>query len=311
MAAKRKIPSTRRALLTSFFVDVIDVVTNATVAIVTGSVVMIAETLQGIADMTAVGLLLIGYKRSKKNANKKHPFGFGKEAYFWSLLAGIIILLFTATLSFWFGLQEFMDPDDHIEFVALAYIILTVSVFTNGYAFTVSARKLLSGKSWRSLPREFVRTVHVAPRTTFVLDSMGLLAALFGLTALIVYGVTGDARYDGLGAMAIGLLLALASVVLLTSAKTFITGRGASPEVEEAIKRAAMRVDGVESVLDLKTMMLGHRSVLINLEIHFRDGLVTDDIERLADEVKRRVSRTVDGRAYIQVEPETPRATRR
>lgn len=307
---RRKTPTTKRALLTSFFVDVIDVVTNTTVAIITGSMVMIAETLQGIADLTAVGLLLIGYKRSKKNATKLHPFGFGKEAYFWTLLAGVIILFFTASLSFYFGLMEFLNPD-HVDFVWLTYIILGIGMITNGYAFSVSARKLLEGRRWTALPRAFIRTVHVAPRTTFVLDSIGFLAAVSGLTALVIYGITGDARYDGLGAMAIGVLLATASIVLLTSAKTFITGRGASAEVQAAIKQAALQVPEVKAVLDLRTMMLGHRNILVNIELHFRDGLVTDQIEAAVDEVKRKINRAVEGRVYIQVEPETPRRNKK
>src|SRR5688572_5909990 len=108
--AQKKI-TTKRALITSFVVDVVDIVTNVVVAFITGSAVILAEAMQGLADLTAVSLLLIGHKRAGKIETQIHPFGFGKEAYFWALLAAVIILLFTATLSFYSGLQAFLHPE--------------------------------------------------------------------------------------------------------------------------------------------------------------------------------------------------------
>lgn len=303
MSRLGKTITTKRALLTSFVVDIIDIATNVVVAVLTGSAVMLAGTMQSVADLTAAGLLLVGHKRAGKVATQMHPFGFGKESYFWALLAAVIILLFTATMSFYSGLQSFLHPEP-VEFIALAYIVLALALVTNGYAFTVSARKLLEGKSIFTLPRAFVQTVHIAPRTTFVLDSLGFLAALFGLIALILYGVTGDSHYDGIGAMIIGTILGTSSVILLLSVKAFIIGKRASAEMEAEIKQAALSVMGVESVLDLRTMMLGSDDLLVNLELHFKDGLVTDEIEDAIDAVKRRVGKKIPGKAYIQVEPE-------
>lgn len=297
--------TTTRTLLTSFAVDAIDVITNTAIAFITGSAVMLAEAMQGLADMTAVGLLLVGHRRARKVATPAHPFGFGKEAYFWALLAAVIILLFTATMSFYSGLQSFLHPEP-VEFVGLAYAFLALAMATNGYAFSLSARKLLEGKSVLYLPQAFMNTVHIAPRTTFVLDSLGTMAAFFGFIALGVYGLTGDGRFDGIGAMMIGLMLAAASLILLMNAKAFITGKRAAPEVEIAIKDAAASVPRVRKVLDLRTMMLGSDNLLINLELHFEDNMVTDEIESTIDTVKRKVDRVVPGRTYIQVEPETP-----
>lgn len=305
MPTKTKTITTKRALLTSFIVDVIDIVTNVAVAIITGSAVMLAEAMQGLADLTAVSLLLIGHRRAGKLATQMHPFGFGKEAYFWALLAAVIILLFTATISFYSGLNSFLNPHP-IEFVTLAYAFLILAMATNGYALSVSARKLLEGRSLLKLPHAFMSTVHIAPRTTFVLDALGFLAAFFGFIALAIYGITGDARFDGIGAMIIGAMLAVASTILLLSVKTFITGKRASLETEEIIKQTALSVHGVKSVLDLRTMMLGSDNLLVNLEIHFQDGLVTDEIEATIDEIKLKVGKKIPGRTYIQVEPETP-----
>lgn len=300
-----KTVSTKRALLTSFAVNIIDIATNVIVAIITGSAVMFAEALQGLADLTAVGLLLIGHKRARKTPTRIHPFGFGKEAYFWALLAAVIMLLITATLSFYSGLQSFLHPDP-VESVAFAYIILALALITNGYAFSMGARRLLEGKKLRMLPYAFRRTVHVAPRTSIVLDGLGFLAALFGSVALIIYGLTGDARFDGIGAMIISVTMAIASITLLMSVKAFITGKRASPQTERAIKNAALSVPGVKEVLDIRTMLLGSENILINLELHFADNMVTDELEHAIDRIKQEVEKVVGIQAYIQVEPETP-----
>jgi cation diffusion facilitator family transporter len=304
MSRIAKTITTKRALITSFIVDVVDITTNIVVAVLTGSAVMLAEAMQGLADLTAVGLLMIGHKRASKTATQMHPFGFGKESYFWALLAAVIILLFTATMSFYSGVESFLHPQP-VEYVGLAYIVLALAMVTNGYAFTISARKLLEGRSIASLPRAFMQTVHIAPRTTFVLDSLGFLAALFGFIALLSYGATGDGRYDGIGAMAIGVILAVSSIILLLSVKAFIIGKRASPETEAVIKQAALSVPGIENVLDIRTMMLGSEDLLINLELHFKDGLVTDEIESIIDTVKRKVGKKISGKTYIQVEPES------
>jgi cation diffusion facilitator family transporter len=240
--------STKRTLLTSFVVDAIDIVTNVVVAIITGSAVMLAEAFQGLADLTSVGLLLVGNKRAGKRPTRTHPFGFGKEAYFWAVLSAVIILFLTATLSFYSGLKSYLYPEA-VEYVGLAYAFLALAMATNGYAFSVSARKILEGRPWRKLLQAFVSTTHIAPRTTLVLDSLGFLAASFGFAALAIYGVSGDARFDGIGAMAIGLMLATASVVLLLNIKAYITGKRASPDTEAAIRRAALAVPGVSPAL--------------------------------------------------------------
>lgn len=301
--------TTKRALVTSFLVDLLDVVMNFVVAAITGSAVMIAEAMEGLADLSSVALLLVGHKRSQRKADRNYQFGYGKELYFWALLSAVLILLITATASFYFGLDKFLHPD-HVEWTGLAYIVLGIAIMTNGYAFSVSARALLGGRRFSKLPRVFFESSLLAPKTTVVLDTMGTLAALFGLISLVVYGITGDSRFDGVGAMAIGITLAVFAVVLLDGVRGLITGHSVPKMLAHDIRTAAMRVPGVLGVLDLRTMILGASSTLVNLEIHLDDNLTTDEIEKIIDKVKREVGRVVPGYTHVQVEPETPGSTR-
>lgn len=303
--AVHKAITTKRVLWTSLFVDALDVFINVVIAIVTGSAVMIAEALQGLADLSSVGLLLIGFKRSKKHNSSKYPFGYGKEQYFWAIVSSFLIIGVTATLSFYTGLRHFIHPHK-LEFLAVAYVALAVSVCTNGYAVSLSLRKLLGDLPLRALPKAFIESSDVAPRTTLVLDAMGTLAAAFGLSALITYGITGDTRYDGLGAMIIGVLLLLLALVLLFTTKGLVTGRSASAETELVITKAALKIPQVRKVLDLRSMMMGPEGLLINIEVHLQNDLSTDEVEKVMDEIKQSIQDAVPGKVDVNVEPETP-----
>jgi len=303
--AKSRTITTKRTLITSFFVDLSDVVLNMAIAIVTGSAVMIAETLQGIADLSAVSLLLIGYKRSDKVSTKQHPFGFGKELYFWTLLSGFIVCVITASLSIYFGFQHFRHPHA-ISNIQLAYAVLLFSIATNGYSFSLSARKLLGKYSFKKMWRVFFESYDVAPKTTFILDLMGTLAAVFGLIALVAYQITGNQRFDAIGAMAIGMTLAVFGFILLLSIRDLITGRSAPDFQELQIRKLALAHPKVEEVLDLKTMIIGNEKILINLELNLNDELTTNQLEKIMDEIKESIQKTIPGAFHIQIELETP-----
>lgn len=191
-----------RVVWTSFLVDALDIALNLVIMLVTGSVVMLAEMFQGISDLLASGFLLIGLRRSKK------------EIYLWTALSALSMLLLAASLSFYYGLQRFLQPEE-IESILLAYIALVIAATSNGYAFYVSVKRLIEGRKSKNVIKAYNASKKIMTRNTFVLDLMGMSAALVGLIALVLYQLTGELRYDGIGAMGIGVTLALLSIDLL------------------------------------------------------------------------------------------------
>src|SRR3990167_6631089 len=149
--------SANRVVITSFLVDVSDVVINSAVAILTGSVVIRAEFLQGLADMIGSALLIVGVKRSKKIADRKHPFGFGKEIYFWTLLSAIMMVSLASSFSIYFGLDRIKNPQA-IDNPLLALTVLMLAATTNGYAASLSFRRLLGKKELRLFFKSFGQT---------------------------------------------------------------------------------------------------------------------------------------------------------
>ncbi len=297
--------SARKVIIASFAVDLIDIILSVAVAIFSGSIIMVTQALEGLSDLTSSGLLLIGLKRSTRRDDRTHPFGYGREIYFWTLLAALVMFGVTSTASVYFGWQRFIQPQV-IHDVHLAQLVLLLTFFTNGYAFLLSYKRLLKKKSPKQIVRIFYRSSLVETKTTFILDLMGTIASFIGMVALLIYSLTGDLRLDGLGAMAIGITLAFFSFSLLMGIRDLLVGRSASSETETKIKDAARKIDEVQEVLDLKTLHVGSEKLLVNIEVNMDRHLETQELEKLIDKIKEKIQNEVPSVKYIQVELETP-----
>ena len=297
--------SSGRVVTVSFLVDILDIVLNLTVAILSGSVVMLSQTLEGISDFISSGLLLVGIARSKQKANREHPFGFGKEMYFWALLSAIVMLTITATLSIFFGWQRFIHPEK-ISNVGLAFTILGFTILTNGYAFYLSLKRLLRNRRLSQLVGIFLHSSLIETKTTLILDLMGVSSSILGMIALYFYKISGDYRYDGLGAILVGASVAVFAFMLLIGVMDLIVGRSASLEVEARIRSTVLKTPQVRKVLGLKTLHIGPERLLVNLDVHLKHNLTTTKIEELIEKIKEDVKKEVPEVKHIQVELEAP-----
>jgi cation diffusion facilitator family transporter len=294
----------KRVVTTSFVFDIVDIILNGAVMIITGSVVMLAETFQGFVELLSDGFLLLGLERSKRPPNKKHPFGYGREIYVWTFLSATLILFLLSAFIIYIGWKRFINPEP-LENVYLAYIVLTISIFTNSYSFSLGFRRLFS-KGKGSLWEKFSHSTLAETKTTFILDAAGTLAAILGLTALVIYNLTGNIGFDGLGAVLIGVMMAVFAFILILSVRDLLVGRSISQEDTQRIREAVLHISEVQEVLDLKATIIGHDRILANIEVHVKDGLNTNEIERLMDKIKENVKDKVPSVYHIQVELETP-----
>lgn len=294
-----------RVVSTSLAVSVSDVVLNVVVAFFTGSTVMLSQALQGLSDLLTGGILFLGVRRSRRKADSRYQFGYGREVFFWVLLAGIIMFLGTGAASVYLGYSQVADPTA-VSNVWLALAMLTFGFATNGYSFSLSVKRLHRlhpGVSWL---HQLLRSSVVETKATFLIDFLGTFAAFMGLIALLIYTVTGNPIYDGLGSISIGLGMMFVAVLLVRDVRDLIVGKAVEPEVSQRIIDAAQSVAGINSVLDLRTMYLGSARILVILEVHLHDTLTTDQIEKIIDNVKHIVQKNVPEVHHIQVEVETP-----
>lgn len=301
----RKSISDIRVILTSVSVSIFDVALNMTVAFITGSTVMIAQSLQGLSDLLTGVILFIGVRRSKRKADLRYQFGYGREIFFWVLMASILMFMGAGGLSFYFGYHQAMNPQE-VHNVYLAFIILLFGLATNAYALSLSVRRIRRSDHSATFWKTLLSSSIVETKATLLIDFMGTVSALLGLMALGVFQITGNVRFDGAGGMAIGLSMMAASLYLIRDVRDLITGRAVDKSVTDKIIGATQTVDGIQAVLDLRTMYLGSARMLVIIEVHVKDGLDTDQIEKIIDNVKLVVTTNIPEVEHIQVEVETP-----
>jgi cation diffusion facilitator family transporter len=295
--------SSGKAVWTSFLVDLGDIILNVIVMIATGSVVMLAEAFEGLSDLVASGLLLIGLRISKRRPNKKHPFGFGKALFFWTLISAIIMFIFGAGLSVYFGVQRFLHPE-MIEKIHFAYGALCISIMTNGYALSLSTRRLLEKEKLSKIFRIFLTTTHVETKNTFILDLTGAASAIMGLISLALYQFADIQYFDAIGAILIGLLIAVSSIMLIWGIKDYLTGKTASAETEKSIRKAIEEVKENIEIVELKTMYIGSEKLLVHLDISVQHADL-ENLEQIVEKVKEYIRKKVPVVYSIQVETRT------
>lgn len=299
----KKITS-ERVVLTSFLVDIADIVTNIAVAIISGSAVILATALRGVADLMTTGFLLIGLRQSKRRADKRHKYGYGRELYFWAFLSSIAMLTVTGGLSIHYGWQHFRNPEE-VSNILLSFGVLVAGMITNIYTLLLDTRRLQQSDQSGSLLGGIVRSNLIEVKITFVLDLMGVVTALLGITALGIYRLTGDSRLDGLGAIFIGSTVIILAAYLIIEIKDFLIGRSALPEVEKDIRNAAKKIEGVTRIPHIRTLYMGSDRLMIDMVVVMNADTTTNTLEQIMHQIKLQVKRDVPSAKHVLIEFET------
>lgn len=272
--------------MVSFLVDLLDVVTNLIVAVITGSAVVFGEMAQGIADSVGSGLLVIGERRAALPRDAAHPFGHAREAFFWGLLSAVAMLVIGAGLSAWRGIEQLLRPEP-LEAPGLAVAVLVLAVVTNGYAVSLSYRKLAAeDRGLRAVLTTFNQPL---VKGAFLRDVIGTFTSIIGLVALLLYEMFGLLLFDALGAIFAAFFMAAGSIVLMAQARALIAGR-ALPEDDLRRLRAAILADAdVEAINRLAAVYAGASQVMVDVDLDLAEDLNTVEIERTLDTIEARV----------------------
>lgn len=290
-------------VVVSFLVDLLDVVTNLVVAILTGSAVIFAEMAQGIGDSVGSGLLVVGDRRAAQPGDPEHPHGYEREAFFWALLSAMAMLLIGAGLSGWRGYQQLADPTP-IENSPLAIAVLVLAIATNGYAVGLSVRNLTGNEG--SLAEALRNTNRPLVKGALLRDVIGTTTSIIGLGAIVLFQVFDKVVFDSIGALAAAVMMALASFVLMAQARELIAGRSLPEPAMAALQQAILDTPGVEAVNRLAAVHAGSERVRVDVDLDLAEDLDTLQIERLLDDVEARARAAVPGVAAVHVALNSP-----
>ena len=284
------------AVIGALFANGLITVLKLFAALITGSSGMMAEALHSVADTTNQIFLLLGLRFYKRPASGKHPFGYGKERFFWSFIAAIFIFGVGATYAIYEGIQKLAHPHAPTN-LGWAYGVLALSFVLEGCSIGLAIYQEVKeahheGMSFAEYLRE---SKDPTAKTVLFEDSAALVGIVIAATGLVLtdYQVGGaaGAYWDGMASIMIGIVLAIVAFVLARSSRGLLLGEAATPKVVAAIKQAIESHPNVESVVELLTMHLAPKQILINAHVHLRNDLVTGDIVKSIAEIEERIKR--------------------
>jgi cation diffusion facilitator family transporter len=263
---------------------------------VTGSSGMMAEALHSLADTTNQVFLLLGLRFYRRPASEKHPFGYGKERFFWSFIAAIFIFGVGATYAIYEGVVKLSHPHAP-ERLTWAYAVLAGSFVLESASIALAIHQEVREARHEGLTfGEYLReSKDPTAKTVLFEDSAALVGILIAAAGLYLTehhaGPRGGAYWDGVASIAIGGVLAVVAFVLARSSRGLLLGEAATEKAREAIRRAILEHPNVVEVVELLTMHLAPKQILINAHVNFRDELETDEIEKTIHEIERNIKR--------------------
>ncbi|MCC2110516.1 MAG: cation transporter [Hyphomicrobiales bacterium] len=279
--------------------------TKFAAALWTGSSAMMSEGIHSLVDTGNQGLLLYGLKRANRPADDAHPFGYGTEIYFWAFVVAILIFAVGAGVSIYEGVQKILHPHP-MEDPIVNYVVLGLAMLFEAGAWWMAFKEFRKTKGRLG----WLEAVHMSkdPTVFTVLfeDSAamaGLLVAFFGI---MISEYMGLAWVDGAASVVIGLILALAAIVLAIETKGLLIGEAASTETTNAIRGLVEATPTVRALNELRTMHLGPNDVLLGLSIDFEDNLTAGKVEDAIYALERAIKDNFPlvTRLFIEVQSE-------
>lgn len=274
---------------------------------ITGSSSLLAESAHSVADTSNQGLLLLGKKRAEREATTQHPFGYGRDRYFYAFVVALLLFSIGSLFALYEGIHKVTAPEElNSPFVAVG--ILVVAIVLESFSFRtaiVESRPLKGSGTWW----QFI-TQSKSPELPVVLleDAGALVGLIFALAGVGLTMLTGEPVWDGIGTIAIGVLLGIIAFILIREMKSLLIGEGATaPTLDKILSELAQ--GSVERVIHIRTQYIGPDELLVAAKIALTAGLSLEEVARAIDEAEARVRSAVPEAQLIYLEPDLDRTT--
>jgi cation diffusion facilitator family transporter len=292
-----------RAVVAAFTANLGIAVIKFVAFLLTGSASMLAESVHSVADTGNELLLIVGRGRSRRPASDEHPFGYGRERYFYGFVVSVMLFTVGAAFSVYDGLHKVLNPDA-VRSPAIAFGVLALSAVLEGFSLRTAIREANESRGDRSWAT-FIRRSK-APELPVVLleDLAALIGLVFAFAGVALSVLTGDGRWDGVGSLAIGVLLATAAAILAIEMKSLLIGESASPEVQRMIIAALEDGPELAQVIHLRTVHISPDALLVAAKVAIRENDSASQITLGIDTAERRVRAAVPIATTIYLEPD-------
>lgn len=270
--------------------------------LVTGSSSMLAESIHSVADSGNQGLLLWGGRAARRVADDRHQFGFGRERYFWSFVVALVLFILGSGFAIYEGIEKIRHPHP-ITNVAVALGVLAFAICVEAFSFSMAVREARPLKGRLSWWR-FIRRSRSPELPVVLLEDFGAQVGL--LIAFVAVSVAhwGDAPvWDGIGTLAIGILLFVIAVVLIVEMRSLLLGEGADPRDMVRLRDAIASAPRVQRLVQVKTQHFGPDELLVAARVDFADDLTTEGLAAAIEDLERRIREAVPCADPVYIEP--------
>lgn len=273
----------------------------------TGSSSMLSEAIHSVADSGNQVLLLIGNRRAKRPADEHHNFGYGRRRYVYGFVVAIVLFLVGGLFSLYEGWHKWQHPEPLNDWW-IAVVVLLIAIALESFSFRTAIREANRSRGRRSL-FGFVKAARQPELPVVLLEDAGaLVGLLFALMGVGLAVVTGDGRFDAMGAMAVGALLVVIAFFLAMEMAAMLVGESALPEEVAAIHAALAGAPGVVRVIHLRTLHVGPDELLVAAKIAVAQNDTGREIAEQIDAAERAIREAVPTARYIFLEPDLLRS---
>jgi cation diffusion facilitator family transporter len=270
---------------------------------ITGSGSMLAEAIHSVADSGNQCLLLLGGHRSRREADATHPFGYGRERYFWAFIVALVLFSLGGAFAIFEGIEKIRHPH-HLESAGVAIAILFVAIGLESYSFRtaiVESNKVRGDASWW----QFIRRSKNPELPIVLLEDLGAeIGLIIALGAVSTSVITDDPLYDAIGTLLIGVLLTIIAIILAVEMKSLLLGETATRAVQERIRACIEQGPEVERLIHLRTQHLGPDELLVGAKVAFVEGLSVPELAAAVNRVEATVRGAVPEARVLYIEPD-------
>jgi cation diffusion facilitator family transporter len=301
-----------RAVFAALAVNLAIAISKFAAFLVSGSSSMLAEAVHSLADTFNQVLLLIGDSKSGRSATEEHPFGYGRETYFYGFIVAVMLFGVGALFSIYDGVHKMMHPEA-IHDSAVAFAVVGISVILESFSLRTALQEVNKHRPVRTFAglARFIRRTKAPELVVVVLeDSAALLGLIFAFLGVLLSVLTGDGVWDGAGSVGIGVLLGCAAFVVARETKSLLLGESAGPEITGRIIAAVENGPEGFCVIHLRTVHMSPEKILVAAKIAVVANLPAERLVTGIDAIEKRIRDAVPSAEMIYLEPDVYRPAR-
>jgi cation diffusion facilitator family transporter len=297
----------RKAIIAAFGANLGIAVAKFIGFAITGSAGLLAEAAHSVADTGNQGLLLLGTKRSERPATDNHPFGFGRERYFWAFVVALVLFSMGGLFALYEGVDKLRHPHA-TEHAVVAFVIIGIAIALETFSLRTAMREANHIRPPSTSWWQYIKTAKQPELPIVLLEDLGAeLGLAFALAGLILAEATHNPRFDAAGSLAIGVLLVIVAAVLAIEMKGLLIGEAAAPHEQDTVRAALARSPHVRRIIHLRTQHLGPDELLVAAKLEFAPDVTVAELAGQIDETEAIVRAALPSAKVMYIEPDIHR----